>query len=87
MTVREQQEHQFWLRGDAQKLTWKLGGKGFHFAQIYVTEGVQRRVLHGPRRGPGIPGAGQRELRLDEGMYYLDVYSDCTWSVAIWDQR
>jgi hypothetical protein len=77
----------FWLRGDAQKLTWKLGGKGFHFAQIYVTEAFSGEFSTVPDAAPEVRGPGSTRLRLEEGMYYLDVYSDCTWSVAIWDQR
>ena len=77
----------FWLRGDAQKLTWKLGGKGFHFAQIYVTEAFSGEFSTVPDAAPEVRGPGSTKLHLEEGMYYLDVYSDCTWSVAIWDQR
>jgi hypothetical protein len=77
----------FWLRGDAQRLNWKLGGEGQQFAQIYVTEAFSGEFSTVPDAEADYRGPGSTRLHLEEGMYYLDVYSDCTWSVTIRDQR
>jgi hypothetical protein len=77
----------FRLRGDAQKLSWKLGGKGQPFAHIYVTDADSLVFSTVPDAAPDVRGPGSTLLHLEKGRYYLDVYSESTWSVTIWDAR
>jgi hypothetical protein len=77
----------FRLRGDAQKLRWKLGGKGQPFAHIYVTDADSLVFSTVPDAAPDVRGPGSTLLHLEKGRYYLDVYSESTWSVTIWDAR
>jgi hypothetical protein len=72
----------FRLRGDAQKLSWKLAG-GQPFAHIYVTEADSGVFSTAPDAAPETRGPGSATLRLEEGRYYLDVYSECKWTVTI----
>lgn len=79
----------FRLRGDEQKLVWKLAGSN-PVALIDVIKGDIAWWEDGGGReaSPAIPGRGSTLLRLKRGEYYIYVFSTAgTWEVAVWDRR
>jgi hypothetical protein len=76
----------FRLRGGAQKLRWKLGGKAFPFAHIYV-EDADSPSYADLEAAPEYRGPGSTRLQLEKGRYFIHVFSKSTWSVTIWDAR